>query len=129
LCVEKELAISGSAHAVRLSCDSNRVQQVLGNLVANAIKFTPKGGGITINASLSGSEILFRVADTGPGITEEARAHVFERYWRGKARDLSTGVGLGLFIAKGIVDAHGGRIWVEGAIGGGSVFCFTVPLG
>jgi signal transduction histidine kinase len=104
------------------------VQQVLGNLVANAIKFTPNGGRITVEARPSEGGMLFSVADTGPGIAEEARAHVFERYWRGKARDVSTGVGLGLFISKGIVDAQGGKIWVEDAPGGGSRFCFTIPV-
>ena len=128
LCLAQELSISGTAPSLRLSCDPNRVQQVLGNLVANAIKFTPKGGRISVEAVACGQEIRFSVADTGTGIPEQARARVFERYWQGKARTSTASVGLGLFISKGLVDAHGGRIWVESAVGGGSMFCFTIPL-
>ena len=130
LCLAKQLSIRGSSPAAQhVSCDPNRLQQVLGNLVANAIKYTPPGGTITIDAAPSERAIRFRVADTGPGIPDEMRACIFERYWRGKdQRDTITGIGLGLFISKRIVDAHGGRIWVEDAIGGGSAFCFTIPL-
>ena len=80
-----------------------------------------------VRAVWTGPEIRFSVTDTGPGIADEARAHVFERYWRGKERNSVPGVGLGLFISKSIVDAHGGKIWVEAA-DGGSRFCFTIPL-
>lgn len=127
LCAEKGLSILGNASAQRLFCDPNRVQQVLGNLVGNAIKFTPKGGVITVEAVPCGGDVRFSVADTGPGIPDEAQTHVFERYWRGGQRDFAKGVGLGLFIAKGIVDAHGGKIWVESVVGRGSTFCFTLP--
>ena len=113
LCAEKGVSLVGRAPALRLTCDPNRAQQVLGNLVANALKFTPRGGTITIEAAPSGGEVRFSVTDTGSGISPEACEHVFERYWRGKERDLTKGVGLGLFIAKSIVDAHGGKIWVE----------------
>lgn len=68
------------------------------------------------------------MADTGPGIPEEACEHVFERYWRGRERDLTKGAGLGLFIAKGIVDSHRGKIWVESTVGRGSTFYFTLPV-
>ncbi len=128
LCVEKGLSITGKAPALQMPCDRNRVQQVLGNLVANAIKFTPRGGTVTIEAASSGDSVRFSVADTGMGISKEACEHVFERYWRGKERDYTKGVGLGLFIAKGIIDCHGGKIGVESAVGRGSTFSFTVPL-
>jgi signal transduction histidine kinase len=128
LCVEKELSLSGKAPALRIPCDPDRVQQVLGNLVGNALKFTPSGGKITIEAVPLGGEVRFSVADTGPGISEEAREHIFERYWRGKERDLTKGVGLGLFIAKSIIDSHVGKIWVESTVGRGSTFCFTLPI-
>lgn len=128
LCVEKALAITGKAPALRISCDRNRVAQVLGNLVANAIKFTPDGGTITIEAVPLEREVRFSVVDTGPGIPEEAHEHVFERCWRGKNRDYTEGVGLGLFISKGIIAGHGGKIWVESTVGRGSTFYFTLPV-
>ncbi|MGO8997420.1 MAG: sensor histidine kinase [Polyangiaceae bacterium] len=127
LCADKQLSITSRAPVLPVSCDPNRVQQVLGNLVANAIKFTPSGGAITIEATPAGEEVRFSVADTGPGIPAEAREHIFERYWRGEQRDLTKGVGLGLYIAKGIVQGHGGRIWVESTVGHGSTFIFTLP--
>ena len=128
LAVEKELSLTGEAPSVHLVCDPNRVEEVLGNLVANAIKLTPERGRITIGAERSGDDVRFSVADTGPGIPEDAREHIFERYWRGRERDLTKGVGLGLFIAKGIVDGHGGKIWVDSALGRGSTFYFTIPI-
>ncbi|HEX7600458.1 MAG TPA: PAS domain S-box protein, partial [Polyangiaceae bacterium] len=128
LCLEKKISLTGKAPALPLPCDPGRVQQVLGNLIGNALKFTPEGGTITVEAVPSVGEMRFCVVDNGPGIAEEARAHVFERYWRGKGSDLSRGLGLGLFISRKIVEAHGGKIWVESADGGGSRFCFTIPL-
>ncbi|MBK6534593.1 MAG: HAMP domain-containing histidine kinase [Deltaproteobacteria bacterium] len=129
LCAEKDLSFSCSASPkLRLLCDPNRVQQLLGNLVGNAIKFTPRGGKVTIDAMPSGDEVRFSVADTGSGIPAEVSEHVFERYWRGRERDFTKGVGLGLFIAKGIVDAHGGKIWIESVLGRGTTFYFTLPL-
>ncbi|MEO6775520.1 MAG: GAF domain-containing sensor histidine kinase [Kofleriaceae bacterium] len=128
LCVEKGLSITGKAPALRIPCDPNRVGQVLGNLVANAIKFTPNGGTIAIEAVRLEREVRFAVADTGHGIPDEAREHVFERYWRGKDRDRTKGVGLGLFISKGIIASHGGKLWVESTVGRGSTFYFTLPV-
>jgi signal transduction histidine kinase len=127
LCGETGVSLVGRAAALRLTCDPNRAKQALGNLVANALKFTPRGGTITIEAALSGDEVRFSVTDTGSGISPEACEHVFERYWRGKERDLTKGVGLGLYIAKSIVDAHGGKIWVDSTVGRGSTFSFTLP--
>jgi signal transduction histidine kinase len=129
LCVEKKLAIRATASATRLTCDPNRVQQVLGNLIGNAIKLTPEGGKITVEALASQGEVRFTVADGSPGISEEARSRVFKHYWREKDRDLPRGAGLGLFISKSIVEAHGGKIGFESADGGGSRFYFTLPLG
>jgi PAS domain S-box-containing protein len=107
--------------------DTARVQQVLSNLVGNAIKFTPAGGRVVLRAeSLARSEVRFAVADTGPGIPPENLPHVFGQYWQGRRTD-RRGIGLGLAIAKGIVEAHGGRIWVESQLGSGSNFYFTLP--
>jgi len=107
--------------------DPPRIQQVLSNLIGNAIKFTPAGGEIVLRATLGEREACFVVADNGPGIPPDALPHIFGRFWQGKSTD-RRGIGLGLAIAKGIVEAHGGRIWVESQVGAGSSFFFTVPL-
>jgi PAS domain S-box-containing protein len=106
--------------------DRDRILQVLTNLVGNAAKFTPEGGTVTVSAKASGDEVQFCVSDTGPGIRAEEVAHVFDRFWQA-TRTASLGTGLGLPIAKGIVEAHGGRIWVESQPGIGTTFYFTVP--
>lgn len=107
-------------------CDRERVLQVIANLLGNAIKFTPSGGEIAIGAELSGADVLFWVRDTGPGIAEEDQAWIFDRYWQAR-QTAHQGTGLGLSIAKGLVEVHGGRIWVESTIGAGSTFFFTLP--
>jgi PAS domain S-box-containing protein len=129
LCVEKGVSIEARATSVRLACDPNRAEQALGNLVANAIKFTPAGGAIVVEAAPSGDRVRFTVSDTGPGIATEDRDRVFERRWRSRDGDHTRGVGLGLFIAKSLVEAHGGAIGVDSAIGRGSTFFFTLPGG
>jgi PAS domain S-box-containing protein len=110
-----------------ITVDSPRIQQVLSNLVGNAIKFTPAGGQIVLSARPAEREACFVVADTGPGIAPDAIPHIFGRFWQAKRAD-RRGIGLGLTIAKGIVEAHGGRIWVESQLGSGSSFYFTIPV-
>jgi signal transduction histidine kinase len=108
--------------------DRDRVQQVLANLVDNAIKFTPPGGSVVVRVSRTDEEVRFAVADTGPGIPADELAHIWDRFWQSTPR-AQPGVGLGLYIAKGLVEAHGGRIWAESSIGVGTTFSFTLPLG
>jgi PAS domain S-box-containing protein len=110
-----------------VAVDGARIVQVLGNLVRNAIKFTPRGGSVTIGAEAHDSSVVFSVTDTGAGISSDRQAKVFERYWQSSHGARVRGSGLGLSIAKGIVDAHGGRIGVESEVGKGSIFSFTVP--
>jgi signal transduction histidine kinase len=98
----------------------------LSNLVGNAVKFTPRQGRITVSANRLDREVRFAVIDTGPGIAPEQVSHIFGRFWQAKSSD-SRGIGLGLAIAKGIVEAHNGRIWVESQVGAGSTFYFTLP--
>lgn len=112
--------------SIQVKCDRTRVLQVLGNLLGNAVKFTPDGGQLTVGARLQQGEVRLWVRDTGSGIKPEALPHVFERYWQAKDAE-SRGTGLGLYIAKGIVEAHGGRIWAQSEWGQGSTFSFTLP--
>lgn len=106
-------------------CDHDRLIQVLSNLIGNAIKFTPKGGQVVVEATQLNDEILFHVRDTGIGIPIEDLPHVFDRFWQSK-ESAYRGTGLGLAVAKGIVESHGGKIWVESESGKGSSFHFTL---
>lgn len=106
--------------------DRDRILQVLDNLITNAIKFTPPNGRITVGTAPRPGEVMFWVEDTGAGISAESVPHLFDRFWQADRTD-RRGAGLGLAIAKGIVDAHGGRIWVESTLRLGSKFCFTIP--
>jgi len=112
--------------AERACFDRERIVQVLANLVGNAVKFTPPGGQITLEAQRAGHEVILSVRDTGPGIPEDERDHVFDPYWQAK-ETAQLGTGLGLSIAKGLVELHGGRIWVAGEPGTGSTFSFSLP--
>lgn len=107
--------------------DHHRVIQVLSNLVGNAMKFTPAGGRIVVHATRSDGQVLFAVSDTGPGIPQRNLKDIFNPYWQAK-RTARLGAGLGLPIAKGIVEAHGGKIWVESEPGKGTTFFFTLPV-
>lgn len=106
--------------------DPERVLQVLSNLLGNAVKFTREGGAIVVCAARDEAFVRISVTDSGPGISTEQMPHLFDRYWQAK-RDGRLGIGLGLSIAKGIVEAHGGRIWAESMLGKGSTFHFTLP--
>ena len=106
-------------------CDRARVVQVLSNLLGNAVKFTPERGLIRVSATHQNDVVCFAVADNGCGIAEPAIQHLFDRYWKGQSSGRH-GIGLGLFIAKGIVDAHGGKMWVESQVNVGSTFFFTL---
>lgn len=110
-----------------VAVDHDRLLQVFGNLVGNAVKFTPAGGRVTIGARPHDGAVEYYVRDTGIGIEPEAAAHLFERYWQADRAD-RRGVGLGLAISKGIIDAHGGHIWVESEVGKGTTVSFTVPV-
>jgi signal transduction histidine kinase len=105
--------------------DHERVLQVLANLLTNAIKFTPAGGRILLRVEPVGQDVRFSVADTGSGIPGHLLEAVFGRFWQ--AREDRRGLGLGLYISQGIVEAHGGRIWAESQLGKGSTFSFTLP--
>jgi signal transduction histidine kinase len=107
--------------------DPLRMSQLVGNLVGNAIKFTPPNGSVRLQASRDGDHVLVEVDDTGPGIRSDDIPHLFDNFWQARSND-HRGVGLGLAIAKGVVEAHGGRIWCESRVGSGSKFFFTLPV-
>ncbi|MFW6079815.1 MAG: ATP-binding protein [Gemmatimonadota bacterium] len=107
--------------------DPDGVGRVLANLLSNAIRHTPAGGAVVVAVRAGGGRVAFAVADTGSGIPEEQRARLFERFWRPRGAGRG-GAGLGLAIAKRIVEAHGGRIRVESEVGEGSAFVFTLPV-
>ena len=106
--------------------DRERIVQVFGNLIGNAMKFTPERGQITIEARAAGKNVQFTVRDTGPGIPAADLKNVFTPYWQAK-KTAHMGAGLGLAIVRGIVEAHGGKVWAENVHGGGASFQFTIP--
>ena len=110
-----------------IDADALQMRRLLQNLVGNALKYTPAGGAVTIGAAPRDGQVVFTVRDTGAGIAAEHLPHVFARFWHLRGASATRGTGLGLAIARGIVEAHGGRIWVESAVGEGSTFSFSVP--
>jgi signal transduction histidine kinase len=111
---------------VSVHADPLRVAQIVGNIVGNAMKFTPVDGVVTLKAAPDKERVLIQVSDTGPGIPEDDMEHLFDNFWQARNGD-RRGVGLGLAIAKGAVEAHGGEIWCESRVGVGSTFSFTLP--
>lgn len=125
-----ELALELPQEHVEVHVDPDRIAQVLANLLSNAGRHTPEGGRITVGLERRDGGILIRVADTGPGIPSEDLPFVFERFWKGdRSRTRANGgTGLGLAIAKHLVEAHGGRIWVEDAKPQGAIFTWSLPV-
>ena len=124
------LAVKAETNGMNLVADRNRVTQVLSNLLSNALRHTPVGGRISVRVRSEDGWVHFGISDTGEGIAAEDIPHVFDRFYRAdKSRSRrGGGSGLGLAIAKQLVEAHGGRIWVESERGKGSTFHFTLPL-
>jgi signal transduction histidine kinase len=122
-----ELSWDGHSRDCVVSCDRAQVFRVLSNLIGNAVKFSPEGSSVRIKVDRTEHELIFSVADSGPGIPAEHLSRIFERFWR-VGNVASLGTGLGLSIAHEIVRAHGGKIWAESDLGKGSTFVFTLPL-
>ena len=110
-----------------VSADPSRISQVLLNLLHNAIKFTPPGGNISLQASDRDYDVVFSIQDTGVGIAPQDLQRIFERFYKADRSRSGGGTGLGLSIARRIVEAHGGRIWAESVEGAGSTFIFSIP--
>jgi signal transduction histidine kinase len=119
-----------------VQADAVRLHRVLRNLVDNALRHTPPGGFVEVDAHVDDGAVVLGVSDTGPGIDPAERDRIFERFYRGERSrsrgeappDRAVGAGLGLAIARGLVEAHHGRIWTEPSAGGGAAFCFSLPL-
>jgi signal transduction histidine kinase len=122
-----ELAVESPAGLPRVDADPRRLLQILSNLVSNAVKFTPAGGRVMLSAVLDGAAVRFAVRDSGEGIAAEDLPHVCDWYWHAR-RGKHGGTGLGLAIAQDLVQAHGGALRVESALGSGSTFSFTIPV-
>lgn len=122
-----QLVSQSACPAAVVTCDLRRVRQVFANLLANAVKHTPSGGTLSVTATPVGEEVEFALADTGPGIAAEHLSRIFDRYWQVKRGD-RTGAGLGLYIARGILQAHGSDLKVESTEGQGTRFWFRLRL-
>jgi signal transduction histidine kinase len=122
-----ELLTHAVSANLRVRADRHRTLQVLCNLIGNAIKFTPPSGKVQISVEERGREVCFHVADSGPGIGPEDAPHIFARFFQARS-SRPGGLGLGLYIAKAVVDAHGGRIWFHSEPGRGTTFSFTLPV-
>lgn len=123
------LALEPLSELPDVSIDQERIVQVLSNLLGNALRFTDRGGAVSVGARVHAGAIEIFVRDSGAGIPPSELPRIFERYWTVRRNAPKGGTGLGLAIARGIVEAHGGRLWADSAVGKGSTFTFTVPIG
>jgi two-component system phosphate regulon sensor histidine kinase PhoR len=121
-----EVLIAPDSPAV--DADPDRLERIFANLVSNALKYSAPEMPVVIRAEAKDREMVVAVADRGEGIDPKDVPHIFERYYRTGDKRRSGGIGLGLYITKMLVEAHGGRIWVESELGKGSTFYFTLPL-
>ena len=124
--VSIQMRVAPSLPLVR--ADAHRIQQVLGNLIGNALEYTPPDGRITISADRDDRDVVIRVSDTGSGIPAADLPYIFDRFWHARRLSARRGTGLGLAIVQGIVRAHGGRVWAESAVGRGTALSFTLPV-
>ena len=120
-----QLQLSTDPGLPMVAADRERIRQALSNLIGNSVKFSPRGSFIDLRAARKDGEVVVSVSDRGPGMNEEQLSHAFDRFWQSRRTDRE-GAGLGLTITRGIIEAHGGRIWVESKPGFGSTFSFTL---
>jgi signal transduction histidine kinase len=117
---------AGAQNSAIVRADRTRVSQIVGNLIGNAIKFTPEQGSVKLRATPEDKQVVFQVVDDGPGIPPDNISHLFDNFWQARKSD-RRGVGLGLAIVKELVEAQGGKIWVESQVNHGSTFSFSLP--
>jgi signal transduction histidine kinase len=126
---QHSLEMAGADPGLMVCADVQRVQQVLANLVGNALKFTPAGGAVRVSVDACDAGARFCVRDSGVGIHPEDMPHLFERFYRGVREPSQVpGLGLGLDISRALVELHGGRIWAESTLGQGAAFYVTLPM-
>jgi two-component system phosphate regulon sensor histidine kinase PhoR len=123
-----KLRVEAPTRIPMIRADAPRLEQVLVNLIHNAVKFTRPAGEVVLSTSSEGNFVCFTVRDTGAGIPQDDLERIFERFYKADRARSGGGTGLGLSIARHIVEVHGGRIWVESAEGRGSTFFFTIPV-
>jgi signal transduction histidine kinase len=117
-----------AADVPAVNADYNRLERIILNLLTNALKYSDPGTPVQLRAQRTDHVVEISVTDQGQGITPEDLPHIFERFYRAAGRRKAEGIGLGLYISKLLVEAHGGRIWAESAVGKGSTFSFTLPV-
>jgi two-component system phosphate regulon sensor histidine kinase PhoR len=123
-----KLSVQCEENLPNIRADKSRLEQVLVNIIHNAVKFTKPGGEIAVEAVSTSGGVQFSIRDTGAGIPSESLTRIFERFYRVDRSRTGSGTGLGLSISKHIIEAHGGKIWAESREGKGSVFHFVIPL-
>jgi signal transduction histidine kinase len=121
------LTFDGPHELPQVRADGERIVQVFSNLIGNALKYTPAGGTVRVSWSCDENGVVVTVADSGAGIAPDLLPRVFDAFWQGTPADRK-GVGLGLLITRAIVEAHGGRIWIESVVGSGTAVHFTIPF-
>ena len=124
---QARVTLRGELHPATVSGDPHRLHQIAANLVANAVKYTPPGGTVTVTVDHAGGSVRLVVADTGPGIEPDELPHLFDRFWRGRAATGTPGSGVGLTVVAELVRAHGGRIEVTSTPGTGTAFTVCLP--
>ncbi|HEX9382525.1 MAG TPA: HAMP domain-containing sensor histidine kinase, partial [Gemmatimonadaceae bacterium] len=133
LALQRDIVFSvkhGAGLPSKVYWDEDRINEVLGNLISNAFKFTPRGGRVALSVAAADGNVVITVADTGAGISPEQLPHIFDKFYQAdnQAQAASKGTGLGLAIAKEIVEAHGGQTTVESRVGEGTTFVVTLPI-
>ncbi len=123
-----QLTFANRCRDLTISADRLKLSQILGNLISNAAKYSPEGGEVSVEVESFEGEVLFKISDQGVGISAEERERLFKQFQRVGDQHLTSGTGLGLWLTRVLIQAHGGKIWVQSAPGEGSVFFFTLPL-
>jgi signal transduction histidine kinase len=125
---ESRIHLDVAAAVPAVLADNDRLERIVSNLLSNAIKYSDPGSLVLLRVHTQDDEIVVSVTDHGRGIPAEDVPHLFQRFYRAKSERRAEGIGLGLYITKALVEAHGGRIWVESEVGRGSMFSFTLPM-